>query len=314
MSTLTWKETFYKIDKVSYDTTRVCLITSYICLSLWFLLSLVWAAILSSRLHKDWKVFKNQNNNKHFMSGKEWGRLEKNYRSKRNNKLLMIFLCFVEAIASLSIIIALGYGMSNSQIFHQLGVYVIQPFDYLEKEIWLEYRLVVTLVCCVIITMFSMVSLITTCLIQHYAYYSSNHKHPIRHGILRLFLKIIVISLLGSVVQLVILQRLVGYSLLFYEAIRNIVLMRKLVRLLYQRYFDARFHEYHHSSIVAYYKQSYFELRIASPLYFTSLFFHMISILIQNFYPIILTMLTNPKWLQHVYNIPIERDHFLSVI
>lgn len=113
MSTLTWKETFYKIDKVSYDTTRVCLITSYICLSLWFLLSLVWAAILSSRLHKGWKVFKNQNNNKHFMSGKEWGRLEKNYRSKRNNKLLMIFLCFVEAIASLSIIIALGYGMSQ---------------------------------------------------------------------------------------------------------------------------------------------------------------------------------------------------------
>ena len=109
-----------------------------------------------------------------------------------------------------------------------------------------------------------------------------------------------------------ILQRIIALLLYSHEVIRNIVLMRKLSRLLYQRYFDARFHEYHHSSVVAYYKRSYFEFKIASSLYIISLLFHVISCYIESFYPIILMILTNPKWLQHVYNIPIDKDHFVS--
>ena len=125
-------------------------------------------------------------------------------------------------------------------------------------------------------------------------------------------LKIIVISILGSVVQLIILQRIITFLLFSYEVIRNIVLMNKLSLLLYQRYFDARFHEYHPSSVVAYYKRSYFEFRIASSLYIISILFHTISLFIESFYPFILMILTNPKWLQHVYNIPIEKHHFVS--
>ena len=58
------------------------------------------ALILSSRLHKDWKTFKIQTRSKQLMSGKEWDCLEKNYRLKRNKKLLMILLNVVEAIVS----------------------------------------------------------------------------------------------------------------------------------------------------------------------------------------------------------------------
>ena len=201
------------------------------------------------------------------MSGKEWDCLEKNYTLKRNKKVLMIILCVVEAIVSLLFISGIGHGMLNSQMFHQLGVYVIQPFEYPKMLFSLGFRLFITLVSCVVIIILSMVSLITKCLIQYYSYYSTNQKHPIRHGILRLSLKIIVISILGSVVQLMILQRIIVFLLYSHEVIRNIVLMRKLSRLLYQRYFDARFHEYHHSSVVAYYKRSYFEFKIASFFY-----------------------------------------------
>ena len=128
MSTLTWSETFYEMDKVSYDIYRVCEIIIFICLSLWCLLSIVWALILSSRLHQDWKTLKIQTRSRHLMSGKEWDCLEKNYRLKRNKKL--IILCVVEAIVSLSIISGIGHGMLNSQMFHQLGVYVTEPKWY----------------------------------------------------------------------------------------------------------------------------------------------------------------------------------------
>ena len=312
MSTLTWKETFYRIDEVSFNTFRVCILLTYICLSLLFLLSLIWALILFSRLYKDWKAFKIQTSSKDLMSGKEWNFVEKNYRLKRNKKCLMIFLCVVEAIGSLLILTVIGSGMLNSGIFHQLGVYVIQPFNYFEKLSSLPFRLILTLIYCVNIMILNLVSLITTCLIQYYAYYSSKQKHPIFHGIFRLSLKIIVISILGSVVQLIMIRQIIGFLLCCYEVTRNIVLMRKLVLLLYQRYFDARFHEYHNSSVVAYYKQSYFEFRIASSFYITSLLFHTIYLFIQTFFPMILTILTNPKWLQHVYNIPIDNDHFVS--
>ena len=311
MSREIWKATFYKINNVSYNTFRVCIVITYICLSLWFLLSLVWTIILSSRLYKDRKLFTSQTRCD-LMNGKEWDRVKKNYKLKRNKKLLMICLCVIEAIASVSIVMAIGYSMKDKQIFHQLGVYLIQPFNSFEYEVSLEVRLYTTLIICVLIIILNIVSLITTCLIQYYAYYSSQQKHPIRHGILRLFLKIIVISILGSVEQLTILQQIIGFLMYLYEAIRNIVLMRKLVQLLYQRYFDSRFHEYHPSSVVAYYKQSYFEFRIASSLYTTSLFFHVITFFIESFYPIILMILTNPKWFQHVYNIPIDKDHFVS--
>ena len=246
------------------------------------------------------------------MSGKEWNLVEKNYRLKRNKKILMIFLCVVEAIASLLILTVIGDGMSSSGLFHQLGVHVLQPFNYLEKLSSLSFRLCFTLITCVVIMMLNMVSLITTCLIQYYTYYSSNQKHTILHGIFRLSLKIIVISILSSVVQLIMIQRIIGFLLYCYEVTRNIVLMRKLVSLLYQHYFDARFHECHRSSVVAYYKQSYFEFRIASLLYITSFLFHTISCLIETFYPIILMIITNPKWIQHVYNVPINKDHFVS--
>ena len=312
MSTLTWKEAFYRINEVSYNTFRVCITISYICLSLWFLLSLIWGLILSSGLYKDWKTFKIQTSCKHFMSGKEWNLVEKNYRLKRNKKFLMIFLCVVEAIVSLLIFTVSGSNMINSEIFHQLGVYVIQPFNDFQKLSSLQYRLVSTLTYCLVLMMLNMVSFITTYLIQYYAYYSSNKKHPIFHGIFRLSLKIIVISILGSVVQLIMIQLIIGFLLYCYEITRNIVLMRKLVSLLYQRYFDARFHEYHPPSVVAYYKRSYLEFRIASSLYITSLLFHTISLLIETFYPIILMILTNPKWLQHVFNIPIEKDQFVD--
>ena len=76
--------------------------------------------------------------------------------------------------------------MSNTQLFNQLGVYVMQPFNYLDKLELLEFRLLLILVSCVVITMLSMVSLITKCLVQYYGYYSSEQKHPIRHGMLRL--------------------------------------------------------------------------------------------------------------------------------
>ena len=188
MRTVTWKETFYEIDKVSYDVFRVCVIISFICLSLWCLLSIVWALILSSRLHKDSKTLKIQTRSKHLMSGKEWDCLEKNYRLKRNKKVLMIILCVVEAIVSLLFISVIGHGMLNSQMFHQLGVYVIQPFEYPKMLFSLGFRLCITLVSCVVIIILSMVSLITKCLIQYYSYYSTNQKHPIRHGVLRLSL------------------------------------------------------------------------------------------------------------------------------
>ena len=116
----------------------------------------------------------------------------------------------------------------------------------------------------------------------------------------------------SSVVQLVILQRVIAVLLLVYEYIRLVRLSRRLSPLLYQRYFDARFHEYQHATIYVYYKQVYWEFRIGSGIVLTSLFFQLLAFTIMSLYPIALTILTNPKWFNKVYNIHGTVDYFVA--
>ena len=175
----------------------------------------------------------------------------------------------------------------------------IENYEFLP----VEGRTIVTILNLAMIIDMKLVLLLATRLIHSYTFYPSKCKHPIRYGIFCIFLKITFVITLGCVYQLYEIQRILILMLFVYEYIRTIVLVRKLTLLLYQRYFDAYFHEYQHSSVVAYHRQCYQRFKMASIFYIIYSTFRLLHYLNLNLSPIIHALLNNYKFLIHALNI-----------
>ena len=237
----------------------------------------------------------------------------KNYKLKRTKKMLLILLCFLEVFIALGVSTVMVNGTVGSKPSNYSHTYVLQPFIHaFESSISARYRLSSGIYISFMIAMVDIISLVTVCLIECYAYYPSKYKHPVRYGFIRLGVKLSVVMLFSCITQLVLLQRVIVAPLLVYEYIRLARLSRRLHLLLYQRYFDARFHEYQNARIYLYYKQVYVEFSIGSALVLTSLFFHIFTTIIMSLYPIVLTILTTPKWFNRVYSIPVTEEYFVA--
>ena len=235
--------------------------------------------------------------------------LLKNYTLKQTKNKLLILLCGVEIVASFIVIIMCYGNVSMSYIDRDITVRFLQPFTYTDS---LTNRLINSSIISVVISLYDIVSLINVCLIERYTYYPSQCKHPVRYGFIRLGLKLGIVVVLSFAVQLTLFKGLFINFILVYEYIRLVILTRKLVSLLYKRYFDARIHEYQNAAVVAIYKRVYWEYRIGSALLLTALFFQLFAILFGWVYVVILTLLCNTQWLQQVYNIPIHVKYIVD--
>ena len=313
MSKSTEEKTFYILNDISLKFVYIYGYVGFFSLSLWVILSIIWCVILVAQVYSQSKIFKYQSRSRCVMDRNKWNRLERNYKLKRSTNFLLILLCIIEISVSVTVISGWGYSISISTINTYLHMQVLQPFiNNFQNLISIECRLLIGFSISALISMLDIITMITMCFIECYAFYPSKCKRPVCYGFTRLGVKILVIMLLSSVVQLLIFQRVVGVFLFIYEYIRLIRLSYKLCRLLHQRYFDARFHENHHASVVMYYKQIHFEFKIGATVVLTSLFFHLIAFIIEELYPIVLTVLTNPKWFNRVYSIPVAIDYFVT--
>ena len=312
MNESTAEKTFYTLNDLSLKFFNVYKYEGFISLSLWLILSIIWSFILISKMYYESKRFKYQSRSRCLMDKKNWNFLKKSHNLKQTTSLLMILLCVLEILVSVSVISLWGHGLSRSKINSRFHIHILEPFNHtFQRSISVEYRLLSGMLISLLISMIDIISMITVCFIECYAFYPSKCRHPVRYGFIRLGAKVSVIMLLSSVVQLLIFQRVVGVFLYVYEYIRLIRLSRKLSLVLHQRYFDARFHENQHARIVMYYKQIHFEFRIGTTVVLTSIFFHLISLVIEGFYPIVLTVLTNPRWFNLVYSIPVPMEYFV---
>ena len=304
------EKVFNTLNEISLKFFYVYAYEGFICLSLWTILSIIWIAILVSRMHSESKKLKYQSRNRCTMDKDRWAFWEKNYKLKRTGNLLMILLCIMEIFASVSVISCWGHSISVSKASVSLHLRVLRPFiNILNDSFSIKYRLLHGVLASAIISMLDIISLITAHFIERYTFFPSKCKHPVCYGFIRLSFKISVMMALCSVVQLFIFMLIVGVLLYVFEYIRLIKLSYKLCRLLHQRYFDARFHENQHPNVVRYYRQIHFEFKIGSIIILTSLFFELISIIIQCLYPIVLTAIIDPNWFNLVYNIHIQMEY-----
>ena len=128
------------------------------------------------------------------MGSRKWQQLVKNYNMKRTKKMLLILLCVIETVTTLGIVSLLGHGMVISQIDHYLDTYTIQPFIHtFEGSTSTRHRFSLGFGYSVIIATIDIISLLTVCLIETYTYYPSKCKHPVRHGFIRLGVKLSVV-------------------------------------------------------------------------------------------------------------------------
>ena len=308
------EEVFYKLNDFSVKFVYVYSIEYFLCLLIWAILSIVWCCVLFFKMYSESKRFKYESRNRRNMGREKWDHLEKNYRLKRTTNMLMVLLCIIEIIVSVIVVSTLG-GLTTYSIHSvsdRLNVHIITPFiDVLKDSFSIYLRLLTGFAASLAFSLFDILSMITVCFIKCYEFYPSKCKHPVRYGFIRLSIKIFVILLLSSVIQLLILKRVVVVILILYEYVKLIRLSRKLCRILYQRYFDARFHENKHQNIVIYYKQIHSQFKIGTTILLTSFFFHLFSLVIGCLYPILLTFLTDTKWFNLVYNIPVPMDYLV---
>ena len=313
MKNSTSEEVFYRLNDFSVKFAYVYSIEYFFCLSIWVILSIFWSVILVSKMYSESKRFKYESRNRCNMDREKWNHLEKNYKLKRTTNMLMILLCIMEIMVSLTVISISGATNKMHSISHRLHIRVITPYsNIMENSFSIQFRLLSSLAIAVMIFMLDIISMITVCFIKCYEFYPSKCKHPVWYGFIRISIKIAVILLLSSVIQLLIFQRFVAIIFLLHEYVRLVRLTQKLCRILHQKYFDARFHENQHYSIVNYYKQIHLQFKIGSIIVLLFFFFSFIVLVIVGLYPIILTLLTNTKWFNLVYRIPVPMDYLVS--
>ena len=306
------EKAFYILNDISLKFFNVYKYEGFFSLLVWVILSVIWSTILISKVYYESKRFKYECRSRCLVDKNRWNFLEKNHRLKQTTNLLLILLCAIEILVSVTVISLWGHGLSKSKTDTHLHIHILRPFNHtFQRSISIEYRFLSGFVICALISMINIISIITACFIECYAYFPSKRKHPVRYSLFRLGVKFSVILLLSSVVQLLIFQRIGGVFMFIYEYIRLVRLSRNLSLVLHQRHFDARFHENQHVNVVAYYKQVHFEFRIGTIIVLTSLFFHIFVITIESLYPIVLTVLTNPKWFNLVYNLPVPMEYFV---
>ena len=109
-----------------------------------------------------------------------------------------------------------------------------------------------------------------------------------------------IIAITGFINPLIIFQRVLLQVVMITELILILRARSKLIKLLYKRYFDAKFHE-HDPSAASYFKIVHLEFKIASGILATSLILVYITILINSCFPVVYMLIFNPKWINIVY-------------
>ena len=279
------------------DVGGLILYLNLICI---VIISLGWLVYVVCRLKKGNKDFKIKLKSKSSTPAYIWANSLRNHETNTKINQFLIAICLNECVYILSILFSESAGQYLSSYNST------RPFlDYIEIRYRfrtgfvfyhslnnLPLRGLNTLITVLLFSFFSLIRILTQYLVSLYSYYQFDVK--LKPKLSKLICFIIVLAFLGLVHPLVLFHYLGIVLAVIYEFVLIIIETRKLRLLLKQHLDDARNHENHSVSVVYYYKTKCREYKNFSTILLIAFSFQTISFTIYCWYPIIMTILSNP--------------------
>ena len=263
-------------------------------------LSSLWSIYLVCVLMKEFRIHKNAYKSRLLKPEAEWQLERRNYKIKQVKRILLLFMCLYEC----GVIIAAN-AMGNVFKDHSDGylqhLYITSEHMYIVLKfliISIDMRVHTTVLFIAVLLLLIQIRILTEYMRDSYEFF---YKRTI---LLRkycyFFVAVAMIAITGFINPLILFQRVLLQVVMITELILILRARSKLIKLLYKRYFDAKFHE-HDPSAARYFKIVHLEFKIASGILATSLILVYITILINSCFPVAYMFIFNPKWINIVY-------------
>ena len=277
-----------------------------------FFLSFIWSAYIIIQLIRDHQYIKKLKKRIILRPEEELHMQKICLKSKKNfrvKRLLFLGICLSECglCFMLGMYSAAIYRMFDNQYHHDFFKRAhISFLAHFNTKLWTMYalksfgvRIFGLLVAFSIYTNITLVRILTEFMCSVYDYFKINpYVFP---KLLFSFVTVSVIILVGLFRQLMIFGQLAFCVALFYQLILFFIAMRRLKKLLFKRLFDSRTHESGNPYQISFFKNCYFEFKIASLIILVALFFYILSFSLMFIHPIIMMISHRPdKWLNVV--------------
>ena len=259
------------------------------CWSLYFLLD-----IIKGYRSKD--VYINRNMREEVIQN-----ILNNMRIRRVKKYVLFAICFSECVFTFSVILVLLTAHFEkkhplfdrpSSTYHKLSF----QFSYSSESVWARFEIALGFNFFLLLLM--LIVILTQYMANCYNFFKTKYS-LILHSIKAIGI-VTLLTLLGTFRISMSLYSILYIAFLIFEFILFSRASRKLRKFLYSRYFDAKFHEYQSTRVVAYYKGAYKEYGITSLLLSLSLASHMLSISLLLIHSIVIAILFQPENFAHI--------------
>ena len=224
-----------------------------------------------------------------------------NQRIHRVKKYVLFAICFSECtfiFFILSVILADYIGRNHavfetpSSTFHKLSFL----FSISSQSFWSHFLTILGVNLFLLLLM--LVRILTQYLANCYNFFRT------KYSFLFQFVKsigiLLFLTLLGPFRIFTCLFAILYIAFIFYELRLFLQASGNLRKFLFNRYFDAKFHEYQNTRVIAYYKGAYKEYRITSFLLSLCLASHVLCISLMCVYPILIAVLYRPEKFAHI--------------
>ena len=225
--------------------------------------------------------------------------LNKNQRSELVKKCFLLTICICECVFISTLVLILissyfqGLNASSNVLQHQISLSLIYTLNSISGRL--------EIVTCVNVYLFLMmlIRILTQYLANQYSFYKKNIS--LRLKLAKILSFLLFLTVIGLFQIFVILFRVLFFTSFIWEFITYLRTSNCLCKLLYKRFFDAKFHENQGMRVVSYYRQAHQEYKITSIFLTLSLLLHMITLFIVLIHPIVVQLLVRP-------------DSFLNII
>ena len=223
-----------------------------------------------------------------------------NLRIHRIKRYVLFAICFFECTFVFSILFVLlaNYLGRKHGTFDRPTTYHKLSFLFAISTQTIWSRFGTTLGLNLFLVLLMLIRILTQFIANCYNFFKT--KYSILFHSIKCIGILLLLTLLGTVSISSCLFSFLYVTFLFCEFIIFLRASGKLRRLLYKRYFDAKFHEYQNTRVVAYYKGAYKEYRITSFLLSLSLAFHILSVSLLSVHPIVIGILSQPEKILHI--------------
>ena len=219
--------------------------------------------------------------------------LIKNQISQLVKKCFLVAICLSECIFISSFITfaLINYSLrphtysTNNQI-HQISLSLMLTLNSISGRF--------EIVTCVNVYLFLMmlIRILTQYLANQYSFYKKNIS--LRLKLAKILFFLFFLTVIGLLQIFVILFRVLFFASFIWEFITYLRTSNCLCKLLYKRFFDAKFHENQGMRVVSYYRQAHKEYKITSIFLTLSLLIHMITLFTVLIHPIVVQLLARP--------------------